>query len=69
MADDNQDNVRLMAKYGGLVAQITVALLLAVYGGQWLDNLVGSPQPYITIALVFLALGTSFYGVYKQVSE
>jgi hypothetical protein len=70
MKDDNQQKQsNLFAKYGSMVAQIAIPLLIAVYLGGWLDEKAGLKTPYITLSLIFLSLIGSFYKVYIQVSQ
>jgi F0F1-type ATP synthase assembly protein I len=54
-------------KYSSVGFQILASLLLFTWLGQWLDKKAGNEQPWITILLIFLALGGSFYQLYRSV--
>lgn len=48
----------------GLGFQFLLAILLGLYGGQWLDRRLGS-APWFLIIGVFLGAGASFYAMYR----
>lgn len=55
-----------LAKYSTMVIQMGLSVLIGVYAGQWLDEKMKNATPWLTIVCIFIALGGSFYQVYRQ---
>lgn len=51
----------------GLGFQFLLAILLGLYGGQWLDRRLGS-APWFLIIGVFLGAGAIFYAMYRAMA-
>ncbi len=51
---------------GGL--QFTAAVILAVFGGIWLDEKLGT-SPWMVVVLVFLGAGIGFYSLYRNLMK
>jgi hypothetical protein len=55
-------------KYSGITFQLFFFLLVAAYGGKYLDEYMGNGKPYMTLILVLLAVIGFFYKVYKDLA-
>jgi F0F1-type ATP synthase assembly protein I len=51
--------------YAGLGLQFALAILGAVYLGQWLDRRLGT-EPWLLLIGVFVGAGGSFYSIYRK---
>ena len=51
---------------GGL--QFAGAVVLAVFGGIWLDKKLGT-SPWMVVVLVFLGAGVGFYSLYRNLMK
>jgi F0F1-type ATP synthase assembly protein I len=51
---------------GGL--QFTAAVVLAVFGGIWLDEKLGT-SPWMVVVLVFLGASIGFYSLYRNLMK
>lgn len=67
--DERKANLKLYGKYGGMVANLVAVILIGVYLGRYLDGLVGTNQPFITIGLIMVGLIAAITRIYKQISE
>jgi hypothetical protein len=57
------------ARYGALAFQMAAVIALAVWGGRWLDGLVGWKFPLFTIVLLLAALTGVIWSVYRSLSK
>ena len=48
--------------------QFTAAVVLAVFGGIWLDGKLGT-SPWMVVVLVFLGAGIGFYSLYRNLMK
>ncbi len=64
--EDKKKTIQFYGKFAGLGMQMFFVLLLAALGGQWLDNQLGTPRPYITIVMILLGLTGILYKVIKD---
>jgi len=53
-------------KYVGLVSQMFILLLAGWFIGGYIDEIIGSPQPYVAITLMLLFLLAIFYKLIKD---
>lgn len=67
----NQDNQKKKlenyAKFSGLAFQMAVLIIVAAYGGRWLDEKQGNETPGWTIFLILIAIFASLYQVISAV--
>lgn len=66
-SDDPKKKFENYAKFSGLVFQMAVLIILAAYGGKWLDEKQGNQTPGWTIVLILIAIFASLYQVIKAV--
>jgi F0F1-type ATP synthase assembly protein I len=52
----------------GLGVQLAATLLLAVFGGQWLDRRLGSGALF-TIVAAFVGFGLTMYSLVRQLNR
>lgn len=52
-------------KYAGLGIQFAAAILLFLYGGQWLDRKLGT-EPVFLLLGVFTGASAAFYSMYRS---
>ncbi|PIQ22030.1 MAG: hypothetical protein COW65_05445 [Cytophagales bacterium CG18_big_fil_WC_8_21_14_2_50_42_9] len=64
-----QDQLKPYLKYSGLAFQMIVLLVIAAYGGMWLDSKQGNKNPWWTIALMLTAVISSIYMVIASVTK
>ncbi len=57
------------ARYGGLAFQMAAVVALSVWGGRWLDGLVGWKFPLFTIVLLLAALTGAIWSVYRSLKK
>lgn len=57
------------ARYGALAFQMAAIIGLTVWGGLWLDGLVGWKFPVFTIVLVLAALMGVIWSVYRSLQK
>ncbi len=60
------ENKNNMMRYAGLATQWMLMLLLAVWGGMWLDKKTAWPIPVFVLLLPLIALFVSLYGLIKE---
>lgn len=65
--DDPKKRLGHYAKFSGLAFQMAVLIILAAYGGEWLDQKQGNETPGWTISLILVAIFTSLYQIIKTV--
>ena len=53
-------------KYIGLVSQMFLLLLVGYFLGNYIDEKIGSPKPYVAISLMLLFLLAIFYKLIKD---
>jgi ATP synthase protein I len=63
-----QDQLKPYLKYSGLAFQMIITLVVAAYGGMWLDEKQGNKNPWWTIALMVVAVVATMYMVIKSVT-
>ena len=51
-----QESIKPYVKYSGMAFQMIGALVLAAFGGRWLDAQVGNDKPWFTIGLLLVAV-------------
>jgi F0F1-type ATP synthase assembly protein I len=54
-------------RFVGLGVQFAAAILLGVFGGQWVDRRFGS-DPWGVLLGAFAGFGAGFYGIYRAVT-
>ncbi len=52
--------------YGALGFQLVAAILVGVFGGQWLDKKFGT-DPWLMMLGLFLGVGAGFYNLFRVV--
>ena len=57
------------ARYGGLAFQMAAVIALSVWGGQWLDGLLGWKFPLFTILLLLTGLTGVIWSIYRSVRK
>ncbi len=57
------------ARYGSLAFQMAAVIALAVWGGQWLDGLLGWRFPAFTILFLLAGLVGVIWSVYRSVKK
>lgn len=61
---------RAMAGYWGMAGggvELAIAILLGLFGGQWLDRRLGT-GPWLLILGVFLGAAAGFYNLYRALT-
>jgi membrane protein DedA with SNARE-associated domain len=66
-AKPSQSNQYL--KYSGMALQLFVLLAIGAWGGQKLDEMLKTSQPYFTIALILLFTTGFFYKLVKDLNR
>ena len=64
-----QDQLKPYLKYSGLGFQMIVIIIIAAYGGMWLDEHQGNKNPWWTIAFMLVAVISSIYMVIASVTK
>ncbi len=64
-----EDKNRNILRYAGLGTQWMAMLLLAVFGGYKLDNLIGWKFPLFIISLPLVALGISLWQLIREFNK
>jgi len=64
-----QDQLKPYLRYSGLAFQMIVILIIAAYGGMWLDEKQNNKNPWWTIALMLVAVISSIYMVIASVTK
>ncbi len=67
MAKPTQSNQYL--KYSGMVIQLFVLLGIGAWLGQYLDEKLNTPDPYLTILMILLFSGAFFYKLVKDLGR
>ena len=67
MEKKQKNKLNAYAKYSGLAIQMGVIICIGVFGGQYIDKLVGFKTPWFTIFLSLLGVFVSLYIVIKEV--
>lgn len=65
--DDHKSKLENYAKFSGLAFQMAVLIILAAYGGKWLDERQENETPGWTIVLILIAIFVSLYQVIRAV--
>lgn len=65
--DDPKKKLENYAKFSSLAIQMTVLIVLAAYGGKWLDEKQKNETPVWTIVLILIAIFVSLYQVIRAV--
>lgn len=65
--DDPKKKLEDYAKFSGLAIQMAVLIILAAYGGKWLDEKLENETPGWTITLILFAIFVSLYQVIRAV--
>ena len=65
--DDPKKKLENYAKFSSLAIQMTVLIVLAAYGGKWLDEKQENETPVWTIVLILIAIFVSLYQVIRAV--
>ena len=55
-------------RFAGLGVQLAVVVVVAVFGGQWLDRKLGTGALF-TIGLVFLGFGGTMYSLIRTLNQ
>ena len=66
MSDQKKSNYSDYLKYSGIALEMFVTIFLGTYLGQLIDKKVGLEIPIFLLLFLFLALGISFYRVFKS---
>jgi len=66
-AKPSQSNQYL--KYSGMAFQLFILLAIGALGGQKLDQVLNTSQPYFTIALILLFTTGFFYKLVKDLNR
>ncbi|NLA25941.1 MAG: AtpZ/AtpI family protein [Firmicutes bacterium] len=68
----NKKNWTKYARYLNLAFSIgismTLAILLGVFGGDWLDRRMGT-SPLFLLLCIFLGIGAGFYNLWSELSK
>jgi len=64
-----QDQLKPYLRYSGMAFQMIVLLIIAAYGGMWLDERQGNKNPWWTIVLMLTAVIASIYMVIVSVTK
>lgn len=65
--DDPKKKLENYAKFSSLAIQMAVLIVLAAYGGKWLDEKQKNETPVWTIVLILIAIFVSLYQVIRAV--
>lgn len=66
---DTNRSARRYMKYSGIGFNLAALLLLAVYGGQYLDEKYKLDKPWFTIILMLIALGAWFTKLLRDLND
>lgn len=61
-----KQSTRSYLKYSGLAFQLLGIVAISFFLGQYLDNLVGFKQPFITIFLIIATFSGFMYKLYRE---
>jgi hypothetical protein len=64
-----KSNKKLLVGYAGFAARLTMVLLIAVYGGYWIDKKTTINFPLFTCLLPFLVIIVMIVKVIKDTSQ
>lgn len=56
-------------KYSGMAFQMIAVMLVAAYGGQWLDKHFENDKPWYTLVLLLIGVIASVYLIIKTVTR
>jgi ATP synthase protein I len=59
-------NPNTYLKYSGIAFQLAALVLLAFYGGRWVDQKIGNTQPFIGMAALLIVFSAFMYKLYKD---
>lgn len=67
--EEKNKNSKAYLKYSGMAFQMMAVMLVAAYGGQWLDDRFGTKQPWYTLVLLLIGVVASVYITIKTVTK
>jgi len=67
--EENKKSANAFMRYSGMAFQMIVVLLLAAYGGQWLDKHYHTSKPWFTLVLLLVGVTASMYLIIKTVTK
>jgi ATP synthase protein I len=67
--EEKNSNTKAYLKYSGMAFQMMAVMLLAAYGGQWLDDYFGNDKPWYTLVLLLIGVVASIYITIKTVTS
>ena len=66
---DKKKKTKNLMKYTGLGFQMAGIFVLGIFGGQWLDGLLGFEKPIITILLLLVLFTGYMYKLYVDLTK
>lgn len=68
MRQNNRRPYQAMALYAAILSQLVGSILIGIFGGRWIDQLLGTAPLFLIIGL-FLGLATGIYAMIRLVRE
>lgn len=65
---NDHDHIKAYALMSGILAQLVGSILIGIFGGQWIDNKVGTFPLFLIIGLL-LGLGTGVYAMIRLIQH
>lgn len=63
---NDRSHIKAYALMSGILAQLVGSILVGIFGGQWIDNKVGTFPLFLIIGLL-LGLGTGVYAMVRLI--
>lgn len=64
--DKRRKQIQAVARYSGLGLEMTAAVVFCALLGQWLDNRMGNPTPYFTLAGCFIGVAYVLFRIIRE---
>jgi ATP synthase protein I len=65
MPGDSRSSLSSVGRFAGLGFQLVAAILLFLYGGQWVDRRLGT-DPIFLLLGVFIGAAATIYSMYRS---
>ena len=69
MSNKNQKgtNFNTYLKFSGIALQMAILIIIAAYGGRWIDDELNLNHPIFTIIFILLAIFGSLFQIIREV--
>lgn len=65
----NRNSLKIYAKYSAIGFQMAAIILLGLWGGMKLDELLELSSPVFTVILTFLSFGAALYYLFRGITK